>query len=89
MAKYITNLQNYLQLNWIPLSKWVATALFLFAGGILALNVEISRWGFVAFLVAHTLLVVVFNKVKDYAMLLQNGFFIFIDLIGIFRWFIK
>lgn len=89
MVKYITSLVHCLKSNWVEISKWIATALFLFAGGILALNVEISRWGFVAFLIAHALLVVVFSKVKDYAMLLQNGFFIFIDLIGIFRWFIK
>ena len=89
MEKYISNLVHFLKSNWVNVGKWVATALFLFAGGILALNVEISRWGFVAFLIAHGLLVVVFSKVKDYAMLLQNGFFIFIDLIGIFRWFIK
>ena len=89
MEKYIISLPTYLQLNWIEISKWTATILFLFSGGILSFNIEMSRWGFVSFLIAHILLVVVFFKVKDYAMLLQNAFFIFIDVIGIFRWFIK
>lgn len=89
MVKYITSPLNYLQSNWVNIGKWVSTALFMFSGGVLAANIEISRWGFVTFFLAHILLVVVFLKVKDYAMMLQNGFFIFIDLLGIFRWFIK
>ena len=89
MVKYIMNLPTSLLSNWTELSKWIATLLFWFAGTVLALNVDISRWGFVAFLIAHLLLVVVFTKVKDYPMLLQNAFFIIVDCIGIFRWFIK
>jgi hypothetical protein len=89
VAKYFTNHLNYLQLNWVNISKWLATGLFMFSGGVLAANIEISRWGFVTFFLAHILLVVVFYRVKDYAMMMQNGFFIFIDLLGIFRWFIK
>jgi hypothetical protein len=89
VAKYTISLQNYLQSkNWITIAKWIATVLFIFSGGVLALNIDISRWGFVTFFVAHILLVVVFNRIKDYPMLLQNAFFIIVDVIGIYRWFL-
>jgi|TARA_B110000977_G_scaffold197180_1_gene279098 hypothetical protein len=67
--------------------KWLATAIFLSAGTLLSLNIEISRFGFLLFLTGHVLLSYWFFKEKDWAMATQNGFFIFIDLLGIFRWF--
>lgn len=89
MVKYITSPLSYLQSNWILISKWISTALFIFSGAVLAFNVPFSKWGFVTFLIAHLLLVVVFSKEKDYPMLMQNGFFIIVDVIGIYRWFIR
>lgn len=72
----------------MQISKWIATVLFLFSGAIIALNIDISRWGFITFLIGHIILVVVFAEKKDTPMLLQNLFFIGIDGIGIYRWFI-
>lgn len=68
--------------------KWIATILFLTAGTLLSLNIEISRFGFFCFITGHTLLTYYFMKNKDYAMLTQNVFFLMIDAIGIYRWFI-
>jgi|TARA_A200000159_G_scaffold161284_1_gene182902 hypothetical protein len=68
--------------------KWLATALFLSAGTLLSLNIEISRFGFLLFLAGHVLLSWYFYKEKDWAMTTQNGFFIFIDALGIYRWFL-
>lgn len=68
--------------------KWLATALFLSAGTLLSLNIEISRFGFLLFLTGHVLLTYYFVKFKDYAMVTQNAFFIIIDMIGIYRWFL-
>jgi len=67
--------------------KWLATFLFLSAGTLLSLNIEISRFGFLLFLTGHVLLSYYFVKHKDWAMATQNGFFLFIDAIGIYRWF--
>lgn len=67
--------------------KWIATGLFLSAGTLLSLNFEISRFGFLLFLIGHVLLTLVFMKQKDWAMVTQNGFFILIDCLGIYRWF--
>lgn len=68
--------------------KWLATALFLSAGTLLSLNIEISRFGFLLFLTGHVLLTYYFVKFKDYAMVTQNAFFIIIDMLGIYRWFL-
>ena len=67
--------------------KWLATALFLSAGTLLSLNIEISRFGFLLFLTGHVMLTFYFLKVKDWAMITQNAFFIIIDTLGIYRWF--
>lgn len=68
--------------------KWLATGLFLSAGTLLSLNIEISRFGFLLFFTGHILLSYIFLKEKDWAMVTQNGFFIFVDMIGIYRWFL-
>lgn len=68
--------------------KWLATALFLSAGTLLSLNIEISRFGFLLFFTGHALLTWYFLREKDWAMITQNAFFILIDILGIYRWFI-
>ena len=68
--------------------KWLATALFLSAGTLLSLSGEISRFGFLLFLTGHVLLTLYFLQHKDWAMITQNAFFILIDMLGIYRWFL-
>lgn len=69
------------------ITKWLSTFLFLSAGTLLSLNIEISRFGFPLFLTGHIILTYFFLKKKDWPMLTQNGFFLLIDCIGIYRWF--
>jgi len=68
--------------------KWISTTLFLSAGLILSLNLPFSKVGFILFLIGHITLLGVFLRHKDWPMIVQNGFFIIIDLIGIYRWFL-
>lgn len=69
--------------------KWVGTICFLLAAVLLSSNIEISRYGFFVFLFGHVILTYhFFYKERDYPMLVQNGFFIFVDVFGIYRWFI-
>jgi len=68
--------------------KWISTLLFLMAGLMLSLNLGISKIGFIFFLIGHVLLVSAFWRTRDWSMITQNGFFILIDLIGIYRWFL-
>jgi len=69
-------------------AKWTATIMFLSAGTILSANIESSRWGFWMFLVGHVLLSLYFAREKDWPMFAQNFFFLWIDIFGIYRWFI-
>jgi hypothetical protein len=66
--------------------KWIATAMFLTAGTLLSLNIAISKIGFILFFSGHIILFFLFLKLKDNPMIVQNGFFILIDAIGIYRW---
>lgn len=69
--------------------KWIGTISFLTAAMLLSSNIEISRWGFLIFLFGHVILSVLFFKLKDKPMFVQNFFFLFVDIWGIYRWFIS
>lgn len=69
------------------ITKWLSTILFLSAGTLVSLNIEASRFAFPLFLGGHVLLTYFFFKLRDWSLITQNGFFIFIDLVGIYRWF--
>jgi hypothetical protein len=67
--------------------KWIATAMFLTAGTLLSLNIEASKIGFLLFFSGHIILFFLFLRLRDKPMIVQNGFFMIIDVIGIYRWF--
>jgi len=69
--------------------KWVGTFCFITAAILLSANFEGSRYGFLLFLFGHILLTWLFWKLKDYPLTFQNGFFIIVDMFGIWNWFIK
>lgn len=68
--------------------KWVMGGLFLGSALILSTNVSYSKYGFITFLIGHLIGIYVFNARKDRAMLWHNIVFLFVDLWGIFRWFV-
>lgn len=69
--------------------KWIGTVSFLLAALLLSSNIEASKYGFLVFLYGHTVLSIYFGSInKDLPMFIQNFFFIFVDLFGIYRWFI-
>jgi hypothetical protein len=63
------------------------TVLFLFSAFIIGLKIDISKIGFITFLLAHIIGIVVFLKVKDSPMLFHNALFACVDLFSIYRWF--
>jgi hypothetical protein len=69
--------------------KWIGTILFFIAALLLSTNFEYSRWGFVVFATAHILLSLLFFKLKDKPMFIQNFVFLFVDLYGIYNYFIR
>lgn len=68
--------------------KWFGTFCFIAAATLLSSNIDISKYGFIIFLIGHITFIYVFHTQKDKAMLFQNSFFILLDLLGIYRWFI-
>ena len=68
--------------------KWLGTILFFIAAILLSSNFEYSRWGFVVFATAHVLLSTLFFYLKDKPMFVQNFVFLFVDLYGIYNYFI-
>jgi hypothetical protein len=73
--------------NKIEYLKWFGTVCFLSAATLLSSNIEVSRYGFFIFLAGHTALTWLFWRLNDKPMMVQNGFFIFIDVWGLYRWF--
>ena len=68
--------------------KWFGTLMFLSAATLLSLNIGVSPYGFILFLLGHVVLSYYFLfKNKDLPMFTQNFFFIGIDTLGIVRWF--
>jgi len=68
--------------------KWIGTILFFVAALLLSSNFEYSRYGFIVFAMAHVLLSFLFFKLKDKPMFTQNFVFLFVDLYGIYNYFI-
>lgn len=79
MSEYIIKYQNAL--------KWTMTILFLFSALIIGLKIDISKIGFITFLIAHLIGVIVFFKLKDKPMLFHNVLFGFVDIFSIYRWY--
>jgi len=68
--------------------KWLGTLCFLSAALLLSSNIDISKYGFILFLIGHIVLSYYFwFRSKDYPMFTQNFFFIGVDVFGIYRWF--
>lgn len=65
--------------------KWVGTFLFVVAAVIMSLNLDITKWAFVLFFMGHVIFIYVFRY--DTPMLVQNTVFLFLDTVGIIRWF--
>ena len=69
--------------------KWVGTILFFVAALLLSSNFEYSRYGFIVFAIAHMILSILFFKLKDKPMFIQNFVFLFVDFYGIYNYFIR
>jgi hypothetical protein len=79
MNKFIIKYQNAL--------KWTMTVLFIFSAFVIGMKIDISKIGFITFLLAHLIGISVFYKLKDKPMLFHNVLFAFVDLFSIYRWY--
>jgi len=71
----------------ISFLKWLSTVMFLLAASMIALRLNISQYGYIAFIIGHLALTYLFIKEHDRPMLVQNAAFLIIDFIGVYRWF--
>ncbi len=68
--------------------RWVGTIAGICGGVLIALNIAISKYAFLIFLVSSISWLIQGYKNKDNALVLLNIVFIVIDLIGVYRWLI-
>jgi len=72
----------------IALAKWTGT-LFGVSGAVLvALNLPVSGWGFVLFLVSSVSWTVAGVMMRERSLIVLNVVFTIINMLGIYRWLI-
>jgi hypothetical protein len=68
--------------------KWIAFALFVFGGTVVSLKLSFMRFAFPCFVVGHAIFVYDFWKShKNMPLLLQNAYFLVVNLIATYIWF--
>lgn len=68
--------------------KWVGTATGVLGALILALNIPLSGWGWVLFLVSSLCWTFAGVVMKDMSLAILQFAFVVVDLIGVWRWLI-
>jgi len=66
---------------------WFGTITAITGGTLVALNIDISKFGYIFFLLSSISWFIQAKKNSDNALMIVNIFFFFINILGIFRWF--
>ncbi len=70
--------------------NWIGTLNFIVAGLLIATNIEpYAKYAFIFFLIGHTFCLVNAIKKSINSLTIRYCFFIVIDGIGIYNWFLK
>ena len=72
----------------IALAKWIGTIFGVVGAALIALNIAVSGWGFVLFLVSSVSWTVAGVMMRENSLILLNVVFTAINLLGIYRWLI-
>ena len=80
--------KKYLNSALLTFLKWIGTALAVVGALAIALNIPYSGWGFVAFLVSSISWSIAGFMMKEPCLVVLQGTFVVINLIGIYRWLI-
>ena len=70
----------------LPILKWLGTVAGIGGAVLVALNIPASGWGFVFFLVSSVCWGTAALTIREWSLLLLQGVFTIINLIGIYRW---
>ena len=71
---------------WLPAAKWIGTGAGVMGAVMIALNISISGYGFVLFLVSSLLWGAAGLAQRDDSLVILQATFTVINLIGIYRW---
>jgi len=66
---------------------WLGTITAITGGTLVALNIDISKFGYIFFLVSSVSWFFQAKRNGDNALMIVNIFFFFINILGIYRWF--
>ena len=80
--------KKYLDSALLTFLKWIGTALAIVGALAIALNLPYSGWGFVAFLVSSVCWSIAGFMMKEPSLIVLQGTFVVINLVGIYRWLI-
>ena len=72
----------------LPALKWFGTATGLIGAVILALNLPISGWGWILFAASSATWTLAGVLMREASLVLLQGGFLVVDLVGIWRWLI-
>ena len=67
-------------------TKWIGTIAGIAGAGLIALNVGFVGYGFVLFLISSVLWTAAAAAQRDSALLVLQGVFAIIDIVGVVRW---
>lgn len=80
--------ENHSNTSFLKGLEWVGAMIAVVAAIMLALNVSISPWAFVLYLISSVLLTIWGWHREAYGIAMQNMIFIIINSLGIYRWLI-
>lgn len=68
--------------------KWIGTLTGVLGALMLALNIPLSGWGWVLFLISSLAWTLAGAVMKDMSLVVLQFAFVVVDLIGVWRWLI-
>ncbi len=72
----------------LTILKWFGTVTGVVGASILALNIPISGWGWVLFALSALAWTIAGLAQRDTSLVVLQGAFLVVDLIGVWRWLI-
>lgn len=79
---------NYRSTSSLKIMEWGGAMIAVIAAIMLALNISISAWAFVLYLISSLILALWGWYSGAYAIAVQNVIFVGINSLGIYRWLI-
>ena len=82
-ASYLQN-----QIPWLGPAKWIGTLAGIAGAILVALNLDVSGYGFLLFLASSLLWCAAGIAQRDDSLILLQATFVVINIIGIYRWLV-